>query len=292
MSDLDVRRRVFAEEIEICCNLRTAALVEALAVVPRERFLGPGPWTIIGEADGGRGPRATPDADPRHLYHNVAVAIDPARQLFNGAPGVISMAIDALALEPGDRVLHVGAGFGYYTALIAHTVGSGGHVVAIEVDESLAAGAARNLSALSWVDVERGDASAVGGPFDAILINAGVTHPQEAWLDALRERGRMVLPLTATFPQMGPIGKGPLMLLSGRGPDGSFEARALTIVAIYSAIGLRDDALNATLGKALMNSPFIAVRRLRRDAHEPDGTCWYHTCAFCFTQQIPPAGQP
>ncbi len=32
------------------------------------------------------GPRKTPDADPRHLYHNVSVAIDPARQLFNGAP--------------------------------------------------------------------------------------------------------------------------------------------------------------------------------------------------------------
>jgi hypothetical protein len=99
----------------------------------------------------------------------------------------------------------------------------------------------------------------------------------------------MVLPLTATLPQMGPIGKGPLMLLSGRGGDGSFEARALTMVAIYSGIGLRDDALNAMLGKTMMKSPFMAVRRLRRDSHEPAETCWYHTPAFCFTQQLPPA---
>ena len=44
MSQESGRRRFFAEEIQAICNLQTAALVEALATVPREQFLPPGPW--------------------------------------------------------------------------------------------------------------------------------------------------------------------------------------------------------------------------------------------------------
>ena len=98
---LDQRRRFFAEEIQAVCNLRTAGLVEALATVPREAFLPPGPWTIRAEGDYGEPPRQTPDADPRHVYHNISVAIDPARMLFNGAPSVVAMCIDRLALAAG-----------------------------------------------------------------------------------------------------------------------------------------------------------------------------------------------
>ena len=54
MTDLDAQRRRFAEEIRTSANLRTAALVDALAAVPREQFLRPGPWTIRGEGDVGR----------------------------------------------------------------------------------------------------------------------------------------------------------------------------------------------------------------------------------------------
>src|SRR6185436_12766462 len=78
--DLGTRRQVYAEDIQTCFNIRSDRLVAALAAVPREQFLPPGPWTIVGEGDyrsGGR-PRATPDADPRHVYHNVSIALDPA----------------------------------------------------------------------------------------------------------------------------------------------------------------------------------------------------------------------
>ncbi len=119
MSDLALYRRFFAEEIEAVARLRSRHLVEALASVPRERFLRPGPWTVLAETDympgAAAGGRTTPDADPRRVYHNVAIAIDPSRQLFNGQPGTLASWIDALDLEPGARVLHVGAGLGYYT---------------------------------------------------------------------------------------------------------------------------------------------------------------------------------
>src|SRR5262245_5109652 len=103
--DLTTRRRFYAEEIEITANLQSPALVEALAGVPRERFLPPGPWAVRGEADFQSPLRKTRDADPKHVYHNLAVGIDPARMLFNGAPGLLSTAIDALAVKPGARVL-------------------------------------------------------------------------------------------------------------------------------------------------------------------------------------------
>ena len=123
MIDLAAYRRFFAEEIEAVARLQTRALVDALAAVARENFPRAGPWTVVAEADvlagGGLRTVLTPDADPRRVYHNIGVAIDPSRQLFNGQPGTLAAWIDALVLTPGARVLHVGCGLGYYTAVLA-----------------------------------------------------------------------------------------------------------------------------------------------------------------------------
>jgi protein-L-isoaspartate(D-aspartate) O-methyltransferase len=287
--DLDQRRRFFAEEIEAVGRLHSPVLVEALAAVPRERFLPPGPWTILADADiTGMSPsktRQTVDADPARVYHNIGVAIDPERQLFNGQPATLAPWIDALELAPGRRVLHVGAGLGYYTAVMAQCVGSGGRVLAFEADPALADQARRNLASMPWVEV-RPDASSrpEGEIFDAILVNAGVTHPLDAWLDALSPDGRMILPMTSTMAPMGTLGKGLVFLVHGEGA-GSFSARVIGFVAIYSAVGLRDDSLSAELGKKLMAGPqqWSAVARLRRDRHEPGPPCWLHGASFCLS---------
>jgi hypothetical protein len=78
---------------------------------------------------------------------------------------------------------------------------------------------------------------------------------------------------------MGSIGKGVMLALSRRG-DG-FEARTVTSVAIYSAVGLRDPDLNEQLGRAFMRGPFPLIKRLRLDVHETAATCWFHTARFC-----------
>ena len=110
-----------------------------------------------------------------------------------------------------------------------------------------------------------------------------MTHPQDAWLEALAPGGRLLVPLTATMPAMTTLGKGPL-LLATRGDDANrWPARVVTFVAIYSAIGLRDDALNERLGAALRASPFPPVQHLRRDAHEATASCWLHTPACCIS---------
>jgi protein-L-isoaspartate(D-aspartate) O-methyltransferase len=280
--DLADRRRFYAEEIQVIANIRTPALVDALASVPRERFLPPGPWLIRSEADYGGGPRQTPDTDPRHVYHNVAIAIDPARQLFNGAPSLVTMCIDALALAPGARVVHVGCGTGYYSALMARAVGPQGSVLAFEIDEPLATIARTNLREMSWTEVRHGNGTDVdSSSFDAILVNAGMTHPHESWLNALRPSGRLLVPLTFTVPMMGPIGKG-VMALVTRNAD-AWDARMVTMTAIYSAIDLRDDRMNDRLREAFMKGQLPSFKRMRRDPHEPAPTCWLQGETFCFS---------
>src|SRR5918911_137812 len=93
--ELDDVRRFYAEEVRAVANVQNEALAEAFARVRREDYLGPGPWQIVtpeswlvraqGPSGAGvEGYRTMPDADPRHLYHNVLVAIDAARRLNNG----------------------------------------------------------------------------------------------------------------------------------------------------------------------------------------------------------------
>lgn len=277
MSNHNEHRRRFAEDVRAASGVTSPVLFDALATVPREAFLPPGPWVIRG----GGPAQTTPDADPRHVYQNVSVAIDERRQLFNGAPSTVLPALDALDLHAGDRVLHVGCGLGYYTAILAHLVGSAGAVHAEEVDEGLAQRARENLAAYGNVTVQHGDgAGPLDRRFDAILVHAGLTHPLDVWLDVLPVGGRAVLPLTTTFPGVGDISKGVLLALT-KTTDQEFSARSLGLIVIYTAVGLRDESLNSAVGTALMRGLADRVARLRRDVHQSDASCLYHGSTFC-----------
>lgn len=291
MTALDTYRRFYAEEVETVSALRTPALVEALATVPRERFLGPGPW-LVKSADGdpSAAPRRTADDDPRRVYHNVPIAIDPERQLFNGQPGTIASWIDRLGLAPGARVLHVGCGTGYYTALMAHCVGEAGRVLAYEADEALAARARDNLRDRPQVEVRHGDATAIDESYDAILVNAGATHPLDAWLAALAPDGRLVLPVTFSFGG-APITKGIVALITRRADTSDLDAALIGFVAIFAAVGVRDETLNARIGAALQKNPLPKLVRLRRDGHEAAPECWLHGETFCL-EAAPPVSAP
>jgi protein-L-isoaspartate(D-aspartate) O-methyltransferase len=129
-SELDLLRQFYAEELRAVANLQSEAVVRAFAKVPREHFLGPGPWQV--KSPGFEGYWTTKDADPKQVYHNILVAIDPSRLLNNGHPSFLASLIDRLEVKPVDRVIHVGCGTGYYTAIMAEVVGSEGHVAAIE----------------------------------------------------------------------------------------------------------------------------------------------------------------
>jgi len=144
---LDQVRRFYAEEIRFAANIQSQALIDAFAAVRRENFLGPGPWKIPipGSLTGEYW--TTEDDNPRHVYHNVLIAIDSQRHLNNGQPASLAVWLDALQLKSGGRVCHIGCGTGYYTAIPAHVVGETGSVLAVEVDPGLAETSLRNLSA-------------------------------------------------------------------------------------------------------------------------------------------------
>jgi protein-L-isoaspartate(D-aspartate) O-methyltransferase len=196
--DLAAIRRFYAEELEAVCGLDSKAIVEAFATVPRERFLGPGPWSLCVTEAGPRlfTYRRTADDNPRHVYHNVAIAIHESRILNNGQPGTIAGWFQWLDLAEGERIAHIGCGTGYYSAILAVITGPTGSVLAFEVDPMLAAKARENLSLHPNVAVGDGDGSTWAGPLDVIVVNAGTTHAQPSWLEALRDGGRMLLPLT------------------------------------------------------------------------------------------------
>ncbi|MEO5760242.1 MAG: protein-L-isoaspartate O-methyltransferase [Mesorhizobium sp.] len=166
-------------------------LEAVFAAVPREAFLGPGPWTIIA----GSGKVTTPSADPAMIYQNVLVALDAAKGINNGEPFLHAMWIGKLGPKPGETVCHIGSGTGYYTALLARLVSPGGTVTAFELEADLAARARANLEAYDNVTVIHGDAVAAHLPrSDIIYVNAGVAAPPAGWLKALQPGGRMIFP--------------------------------------------------------------------------------------------------
>lgn len=278
-------RRSLAEEIRVSANIVSTYVVDALATIPRERYLPPGPWQIRGIGDVGGPPRRTEDADPSRVYDDVSIAIDAARNLYNGQPSLIARWLDALALQPGHHVVHIGCGTGYFTALIAHIVGPEGRVQAIEVEPDLAARARENLSTQPWVEVRHGNGSSgLMSPADRILVHAGATHVFDGWLDALADGGRLLLPLTAEFPGMpGGIGKGVMVLITRHASEWQAALSGTQPVAIYSLQEMRDAASNTRIGQALATGALMRTARVRRDAHEPAGSCIVHTGTTCLS---------
>jgi protein-L-isoaspartate(D-aspartate) O-methyltransferase len=283
MSDLVAQRRAYAEQLRAAAQLRSLALVEAFALVPREHFLGPGPWQILTGGPNHLEYRLTEDADPTHLYHDVLVAIDASRLLNNGQPSGLASWFDALGLRAGERVVHVGCGTGYYTAVLAETVGSHGRVIAIEIDPELSRRARANLAYLNHVQVIEADGGEFDpGPSDAIFVNGGATHPRSVWLDSLRPGGRLLLPITHSDNTNG-IGRGGTLLITRQ--DGGYGARFVSEVGIFPCLGARDSYLNQQLARK-HRSEWRNVRSLRRDPHALGDTCWLHTHEGCLSTRL------
>ena len=107
-------------------------VADAFAAVPRETFAGPPPWTLFDPEGGGTTKLDGSDTAP--LYDDVLVVLDRAKGINNGSPSLHALMLHHLAVAPGDRVLHIGIGAGYYTALLAELAGPPGRVTAVEYD--------------------------------------------------------------------------------------------------------------------------------------------------------------
>ena len=267
--DIGRARRWFAEELRHTAHVRSPAVVEAFATVPREHFVGPGPWRVLSPMRG-LDYWTTDDADPRRLCHDILVAIDETRRLNNGQPSLWANLIDQLGLKAGDRVVHVGAGLGYYSAIIAEIVGPGGRVTAIEIDPGLAERARANL-ARAWpqanVVTADGFAFIADERVDAIVVNAGVSHLAPPWLNSLKaENGRLLVPLTSANLW------GAFLIITRRGSR--YPVRFASRTGIIPCIGGRNPDAEARLTAALARADYTAVKSLRSPPEEPDDTCW------------------
>jgi protein-L-isoaspartate(D-aspartate) O-methyltransferase len=275
-ASLDAARRHFAEELRVVSHISSDRVVEAFAAVPRERFAGPGPWRLLHDGDGYW---STPDANPHWLYHNVLIALDEKRRLNIGGPSLWAFHFDRIGVHEGERVLQVGAGSGYYTAVLAELTGPSGRIDAVEIDQGLAQKARRNLEAWPAAWVRCADASIpFDGQWDVILAFAGAAAPVAWWLDALADGGRLLLPMTTE--QRG----GFMLRLDRRGAE--LAARSVGWAGFYPCAGARREEDEALLAHALHDSAGQrAVRSLRRDPHAKDETCWLHGDGWCLSKQ-------
>src|SRR5215831_10561178 len=157
-TELAVIRRAYAKQILAAVQVGDPRLEAAFAHVPRENFLGPGPWTIPRWL-GGYVP--TPSADPVYVYIDNVVQIIAERNLNNGQPSGHAKWIASASIKPGEHVVHVGTGTGYYTAIMSHLAAPLGKVTGIELDTGLATRAKENLSSYTDVRLVEGDGTTV-----------------------------------------------------------------------------------------------------------------------------------
>jgi protein-L-isoaspartate(D-aspartate) O-methyltransferase len=263
MTTLAAHRRFYAELIVRSVGSSDARLIDAFASVPREDYVGPGPWPIFV----GSGYLPTVSNDPALLYQDLLVGLDTERGINNGQPSLHARCLAAVAPVAGETVVHVGAGSGYYTAVLATLVGASGQVTAYEIVPELAQRARANLAHMPMVQVLTASATDTKLPdTDVIYVNAGATHPLETWLDALRVGGRLIFPLT---PDEG-FG---VMLLVKRLDAARFAAQTLIRVSFIPCLGARDAAASAALTAALQVHSLKLVQSLRRGT-APDASAW------------------
>ena len=281
MTELDAVRAWYAQELQYASGAKSPAVIRAFATVPRERFLGPGPWLICtGEAPNKYW--STEDDDPHCVYHNVVIGMLTEKGLNNGQPGFWAFLLDRLDLLPGRRVLHMGCGAGYYSAVLAEIVGPGGSVTGIDLEESLIARAREALAPWPQVTVSRADAAAyLPREVDTIVASAGATHPLPQWLDALSPGGQLLLPLT------GERGWGQTLLVTRGAVGEGYAARFAGWVGIYHFAGAREEANAKRVDAAVQRGDMATVKSLRRDTHAQDETCWLHAGGWCLSGREP-----
>jgi protein-L-isoaspartate(D-aspartate) O-methyltransferase len=191
MAGSDDARKFYARLMAAQARSADPRIEQVFASVPREAFLGPGPWTVFA----GDGRIETPTADPSYIYQNVLVVLDADKAINNGEPLLHAMWLDKVRPKPGEAVTHIGAGTGYYTALLSRLVEPDGSVTAFELEADLAVRAKANLARYGNIEVIHGDAvTSPLPPSDIIYVNAGVVAPPVAWLKALKPGGRMIFP--------------------------------------------------------------------------------------------------
>jgi protein-L-isoaspartate(D-aspartate) O-methyltransferase len=182
----DEHRRL-VENVRRVTNVRDERVLSALASVPRHRFV--------------------PASDMRSSYEDRALPLAESQTI--SQPSMVAIMLDALACQPGDRALEVGAGSGYAAALLSRLVS---RVYTTEIRPALAERAAATLSSLGFENVEvhvtdgsRGLASYA--PYQRILVSAGAPAVPDALVEQLAPGGRIAIPVGGDAMQTLRVGE-------------------------------------------------------------------------------------
>jgi protein-L-isoaspartate(D-aspartate) O-methyltransferase len=169
-----------AREIMVASQLRARGIsdervLDAMLRVPRHEFV--------------------PETDRNRAYEDNPLPIGDGQTI--SQPYVVALMLQALQLTPADRVLEVGTGSGYATALLAELAAQ---VFSVERHPALAEGARNLLTTLGYANIRvfTGDGTLglpVAAPFDAILVSAAAAALPSALLVQLRDSGRMIIPV-------------------------------------------------------------------------------------------------
>lgn len=193
-----------------------AAVLAAMRAVPREQFVG-----AVWQAE---------------AYDDTPLPIEDGQTI--SQPYIVALMLAALHLGPDDRVLEIGAGSGYASALASRIVA---RVDAVERHPRLAELARERLARLGYdnVTVHCADGSAgwpAGAPYAAIMVAAAGPRIPEALRDQLGRGGRLVMPVDAAAG--GGFGAQRLVQLT-RADDGSFRERDLGGVMFVPLVGVQ-----------------------------------------------------
>ncbi len=116
-------------------------------------------------------------------------------------PSTVRAMLELLDVQPGQRVLDVGCGSGWTTALLGVLVGPAGRVLGVEIVPELVAWARENLAAyaMAWTGIYQASADELGlpaqAPFDRILVSAEASAVPRSLVDQLVVGGTMVVPV-------------------------------------------------------------------------------------------------
>ena len=173
-SQVDPKRELFRKLLR---NISSETVIRAMEQVPRERFV---------------------PQDSRHMaYLDLPLSIGEGQTI--SQPYIVAMMTEAMELSGGDRVLEIGTGSGYQTAILS-ALTPRGRVVSMERVPALMQQARQRLQELGYRNVEvRQAGSSLGcpfkGPYDAIIVTAAAPRLPESLLSQLAIGGRLVIPV-------------------------------------------------------------------------------------------------